>query len=43
MGFSVRQDPFKERTAHTKCGLYPRGISLDVASLGSHLERPAGK
>jgi len=30
-GFSVRQDLFKGRTAHTKCGLYLLGPSLAAA------------
>jgi hypothetical protein len=30
-GFSVRQDPFQWRTAHTKCGLYLHGPSLAAA------------
>jgi predicted membrane metal-binding protein len=32
-GFSVRQDPCKGRTAHTKCGLYLLGPSLAAALL----------
>jgi hypothetical protein len=31
-GFSVRQDPFYGRTAHTKCGMYLLGLSLTAAS-----------
>src|SRR6266850_6470467 len=30
-GFSVRQDPFQGRTAHTKCGMYLLGPSLAAA------------
>jgi hypothetical protein len=33
-GFSVRQDLFYGRTAHTKCGLYLLGPSLAAALLG---------
>ena len=42
-GFSVRQDPFKGRTAHTKCGLYLLGPSLATALLDGlfeHLAKP---
>jgi len=35
MGFSVRQDPLKGRTAHTKCGLYLLASSLAAALLGA--------
>ncbi len=33
-GFSVRQEPFYGRTAHTKCGVYLHGPSLAAALLG---------
>src|ERR1700675_2958525 len=34
-GFSVRQDPFKGRTAHTKCGTYLLASSIAAALLGT--------
>jgi len=40
-GFSVRQDPFTRRTAHTKCGLYLLGPSLAAALLDGLFEHPA--
>jgi hypothetical protein len=40
-GFPVRQDPFKERTAHTKCGLYLLRPSLAAALLDGLFEQPA--
>ncbi len=40
-GFSVRQDPFKGRTVHTKCGLYLLASSLAAALLNGLFEHPA--
>ena len=40
-GFSVRQDPFKGRTAHTKCGTYLLASSLAAALLNGLFEHPA--
>jgi hypothetical protein len=42
MGFSVRQDPFKGRTAHTKCGMYLIASSRAAALLDELFEHPAG-
>jgi len=42
-GFSVRQDPFWRRTAHTKCGLYLLASSLAAAALDGLFEHPAGQ
>ena len=39
-GFSVRQDPSKGRTAHTKCGMYLLGLSLTAALLKGPFEHP---
>ena len=39
-GFSVRQDPSQERTAHTKCGMYLLGPSLAAALLDGPFEHP---
>jgi hypothetical protein len=39
-GFSVRQDLFEGRTAHTKCGLYLLGSSLAAALLDGLFEHP---
>ena len=41
-GFSVRQDSFKGRTAHTKCGTYLLASSLAAALLDGLFEHPAG-
>jgi hypothetical protein len=40
-GFSVRQDPSKGRTAHTKCGTYLLASSLAAALLNGIFEHPA--
>jgi hypothetical protein len=40
--FSVRQDQFNGRTAHTKCGLYLLVSSLAAALPASLFEHPAG-
>jgi len=40
-GFSVRQDSFKGRTAHTKCGTYLLASSLAAALLDGLFEHPA--
>jgi len=40
-GISVRQDQFKGRTAHTKCGLYLIASSLAAALLDDLFEHPA--
>jgi hypothetical protein len=40
-GFSVRQDPFKGRTARTKCGRYLLASSLAAALLDGIFEHPA--
>ena len=40
-GFSVRQDPFQWRTAHTKCGLYLLTSSLAAAALDCLFDQPA--
>ena len=39
-GFSVRQDSFDGRTAHTKCGTYLLASSLAAALLDSLFEHP---
>jgi hypothetical protein len=39
-GFSVRQDPFTRRTAHTKCGLYLLVSLLAAALLDCLFEHP---
>jgi|APFre7841882630_1041343.scaffolds.fasta_scaffold07714_4 hypothetical protein len=39
--FSVRQDSFQGRTAHTKCGTYLLAFSLAVALLDGLFEHPA--
>jgi hypothetical protein len=39
-GFSVRQDPFSGRTAHTKCCAYLLASSLATALLDSLFEHP---
>ncbi|OAI47827.1 hypothetical protein AYO43_03925 [Nitrospira sp. SCGC AG-212-E16] len=40
-GFSVRQDSFKGRTAHTKFGTYLLASSLAAALLDEPFEHPA--